>query len=246
MKREKHYGWAMRLTDRLVFVSEPTRRAVIDAMGLRNPPSQVILNGIPTSVFHRRASPPGASRPRLTFGTIGRLEEVKGHAVLIEAFAEVSRTIPEARLRIVGGGSLEWKLRELVRSHQLQSVVSLEGATATPQSLYREFDIFVISSLSEGLPLVLLESMAAGLPVVATSVGGIPDILTEDFGFMCQPGDPSSLAAAMMRAAMASDLAERGTLAERIATKQFDIDVMCSQYLDLFEHLLRRKSALPQ
>jgi glycosyltransferase involved in cell wall biosynthesis len=240
MKRERHYRWAMHLTDCVVFVSEATRKAVLDAMRLPQLSSQVILNGIPTSVFHGRAASPGAFRPCITFGTVGRLEAVKGHAVLIEAFAEVARAIPQARLRIVGGGSLANRLQELIRLHQLQEVVSLESATAAPHLLYREFDVFVLSSLSEGLPLVLLESMAAGLPVVSTRVGGIPDVVTDNIGFLCEPDDPHSLADAMMRAAAAPDLDRRGAWAERVATEEFDIAVMCSQYINLFERLLSK------
>jgi glycosyltransferase involved in cell wall biosynthesis len=242
MKRERHYKWAMRLTDTAVFVSEPTRRAVLKTLPLPGGKSGIILNGIPTTLYRGgRRSPPGSRTPRVTFGTVGRLDPVKGHDILIEAFAEVLKVIPDVRLRIAGGGPLAGYLKEVCERHTVEHAVSLEGPTSTPQDFYRELDCFVISSHSEGLPLALLEAMASGLPVIATRVGGIPSVVTDEVGLLCQPGDSRSLAEAMLATARSSDLPARGARAALRAVEQFDIDAMCSQYLDLFHSLLANR-----
>jgi glycosyltransferase involved in cell wall biosynthesis len=242
MKRERHYKWAMRLTDTAVFVSEPTRKAVLATLAMPEFKSGMILNGIPTGLYRGgRRWAPGAQMPRITFGTVGRLEPVKGHDILIEAFAQVLKVMPDARLRIIGGGPLAGYLKEVCQRHMVEHAVSLEGPTRTPQDVYRELDCFVISSHSEGLPLALLEAMASGLPVIATRVGGIPSVVNDEVGLLCEPGDARSLAEAMLATAHSSDLPARGSRAALRAVAQFDIDVMCSQYLDLFHSLIANR-----
>jgi glycosyltransferase involved in cell wall biosynthesis len=239
-KRERHYSWALKWTDRVIFVSEKTRDQVARSLGSRRLRSCVILNGIPTRDFRGRNRLPGAGATGIIFGTVGRLVPVKAHDVLIEAFAEIIRDFPQVRLRIAGGGPLMLELQRQISERGLSPQISIEGPTLEPQRFYREIDVFVLPSRSEGLPLALLEAMASGLPIIATRVGGIPEIVRSDVGWLCQPDDPHALAGAMKEAAGSSDLAGRGAAAARLALDRFDIDGMCEQYLDLFSQLLAR------
>jgi glycosyltransferase involved in cell wall biosynthesis len=237
-KRERHYAWALRYTDRVVFVSETTRDQVTQSLGNRQFSRSVILNGIPTQDFRSHGMSTGRTRG-IIFGTVGRLVPIKAHDVLIEAFAEIVEEFPHARLRIAGGGPLMVNLQQQISQKGLSGAVSLEGPTLAPH-----IDVFVLPSRSEGMPLVLLEAMASGLPIVATRVGGIPEIVQNDIGWLCQPDDPHALAAAMRDAAQSPDLARRGAAAAKLALDRFDIDTMCDQYLDLFRQLLGRRPSI--
>jgi glycosyltransferase involved in cell wall biosynthesis len=153
-----------------------------------------------------------ASAHNLTFGFAARLEHLKGPLVLVEAFAEVCRKFPEAELKIAGTGSLKQqaiaRARELgvgARCHFPAVYTQPEQKSAFMKSL----DVFVLSSLTEGTPNGIVEAMAHGLPVVASDVGGIPDIVTTETGILVPPEDPVALAAAMLRLARDASLRER-------------------------------------
>jgi len=240
MKREKHYRWSVRLTDTVVFVSESTRKLVLEQMAVRRLSSTVILNGIPIPEHSGRDASARAASSQLVFGTLGRLVPIKAHDVLINAFAQFTRDAPAARLRIAGAGPMMSALQQQISDQHLSEKVTLEGATLEPERFYRELDVFVLPSHSEGMPLALLEAMASGLPVIATAVGGIPEVVPAEAGWLCAPGDVAALAAAMSAAAHAPDLEKRGAAAMRLVATRFDVEAMCSSYLRLFDALLER------
>lgn len=245
MKRERHYRWSMKLTDKVVFVSGSTRNQVLKELALPHLPSTVILNGIPVQKPRSEGSLSRKRRPEMVFGTVGRLVPVKAHDVLITAFAQLTRDTPTARLRIAGAGPLMSALQQQIAEQHVSEKITLEGPTLNPERFYQELDAFVLPSHSEGMPLALLEAMASGLPVIASAVGGIPEVVTEEVGWLCPPGDPHQLAAAMWKAAHARDLEERGAAAMRVATSRFDMETMCSSYLRLFNELLECRPGWP-
>jgi glycosyltransferase involved in cell wall biosynthesis len=238
MKREKHYRWSMKLTDKVVFVSASTRDQVFRDLKIQHLPSTVILNGIPVQEYLGQNSSGRGRAPHLVFGTLGRLVPIKAHDVLITAFAQLVKSRPEARLRIAGTGPMMSALEQQISEQQLSGKVTLEGATLMPERFYRDLNVFVLPSHSEGMPLALLEAMASGLPVIATAVGGVPEVVSDEVGWLCPPGEPDQLAAAMRKAIEATDLPARGAAAVRVASSRFDLEVMCSQYLRLFDVLL--------
>lgn len=148
---------------------------------------------------------------RLIF--VGRLEKVKGLDTLLAAMEILKAEPLDIRLTIVGDGSLRsWLETELV-SHGLSDRVDLTGPVPFGRELfdlYRSADIMVLPSYSEGLPLVLVEAMANSLPVIASAVGGIPEIVEhEKNGLMVPPGNPSELADAIRRLASSPELRAR-------------------------------------
>jgi glycosyltransferase involved in cell wall biosynthesis len=239
--RERYFKWLLPLTDQVVFVSEQARSAI--ANDWKDPGAQskicVIPNGIPVSNFRSKQAHPGSRSPSITFGTVGRLAPVKGHDILLQAFSKVAEKAPMARLRIVGSGMRESALRQQCLLLALSDRVSIEPATDDVARVLSEIDVFVISSLSEGLPLVVLEAMAAGLPIVSTRVGGIPEVVPEgQVGWFCPPGDADALADRLLEAYWSSELAMRGREADRIAFEYHDISKMVVRYVDLFIRLL--------
>jgi glycosyltransferase involved in cell wall biosynthesis len=146
-----------------------------------------------------------------------RLVPAKGHSILIDAFARISQEAPDAELSIFGYGSLEAELSAQIARLGLEGRVRLEGRTDDSPAALAGLDVFILSSVNEGLPLVILEAMAAGLPVLSTSVGGVPEILPKESSWLCPPGDAEALAAAMLQAARCPDLRERGETSRRAA-----------------------------
>ena len=144
-------------------------------------------------------------REGLVFGTVGRLAPTKGHSYLIEAFAQVVKALPSSRLVMVGGGPLEGELKKKAMELGISSEVEFLGYRNDVPELLSGFDVFVFPSIAEGLPAAVLEAMAAGLPVIASEVGGIPEIFGKGgFGSLVPAKDPDALASAMIEAGLVS------------------------------------------
>jgi len=155
----------------------------------------------------------GLTEHDLVLGSIGRLEKQKGHRYLIEAMALLRRRGIVARLLLAGEGRERLALEALVASLGLEQQVVLLGTRNDLGDLFRAMDVFVMPSLWEGLSLVMLSAMAAGLPVVATSVGGVSQVLCDDeYGFTVPAGNAAALADKIaeclpdLRAAMAKGM----------------------------------------
>ena len=166
----------------------------------------------------------------------GRLAQVKDLATLLQAFATArARSDQPFRLALVGGGDQLGSLKDLCRSLCLEGVVSFLGARTDVPRLMIAADGFALSSLSEGLPMVLLEAMAARVPCVATAVGGIPELFSAGAGLLAPPGNPARLAEALLE--LAKDPDRRGRITEAAFAKVAatnDLERVVDQYLKLF------------
>jgi glycosyltransferase involved in cell wall biosynthesis len=126
----------------------------------------------------------------------------------------------------------------------LQDSVTLHGSDLDVAGFLSTLGIFVLSSVTEGLPVVILEAMAAGLPIVSTRVGGVPEAAPEgEVATYCPPQNPALLAQAMYDTATSSTLAARGEAARRVARERFGIVSMWQSYCRLFQELLELRSA---
>ena len=165
-----------------------------------------IYNGIDEQLFIHSNLTREAARARIgipdnkvfVYGTVGRLVETKGQSILLQAFAKVYEQCPQSCLVLAGGGRLESKLRGLAAELDIkESVIFLSHRHDIPEVL-KAYDSFVLPSVAEGLPGALLEAMATGLPVIASRVGGVPEILNNpDLGTMVSPRSVDELASAM-------------------------------------------------
>jgi glycosyltransferase involved in cell wall biosynthesis len=183
-------------------------------------------------------------RPRrqdgtIVFGTMARLVAVKDHQSLLRGFASIRLRYPHCRLEILGDGELRSDLERLAGTLCLGDTVFFRGWNSDIASFLSQIDIFVLSSLSEGLPLSVLEGMAAALPVVATSVGGVTEIVdAAGCGWLCRPGDPNALAESLEIALLASDRMERGAFGRQAVIERYSLQAMTDQYEALFTRLL--------
>ena len=202
---------------------------------------QVIANGVQVGAAddatrRRVRGELGLSSDRFAVLFAGRLEAVKGLDTLLAAVASFA---PAARARmtllLAGDGSQRSDLTRLARDLAIDDNVRFLGARSDVPRLLSAADGFVMSSVTEGQPMALMEAMAADVPCVATAVGGIPELLADDCGLLVEPSSPQVLAAAMMR--LMDDAALRTRLvasASRRVRARHDLDRVVTRYLELF------------
>jgi glycosyltransferase involved in cell wall biosynthesis len=184
-------------------------------------------------------------RDRFVAGVTGRLREEKGHRHLIAAMPAIVKAIPEFTLLVVGSGSLEHELRQQAAALGMREHVVFTGFRKDIARILAAIDVFVMPSLSEGLGTAILEAGAAGLPIVATRVGGIPDIVEDgETGLLVPAGEPGALAEAVIRMARDPDLAARcGAAAAEHVRAKFSEERLVERTEALYEMWLERKRA---
>jgi glycosyltransferase involved in cell wall biosynthesis len=242
-----HTGWAARgylwadrvmarITTTTICVAESERDAGLRAGTCRPDRTVVIHNGVAPAPPH---CPPAPGLP-VTVLSVGRLRAPKDFLTLVRA---VSRLEPGAiRLRIAGDGPDRQALVEAVERPGLTRVVELLGTDPDVGALLGAADVFVLSSVSEGLPMSVLEAMAAGVPVVASAVGGVPELVDDgETGVLVPPGDPAALAAALARLAAEPALRERlGAAGRRHAEAEFSLAAFQRAHLAVYRAALER------
>jgi glycosyltransferase involved in cell wall biosynthesis len=230
---------ALPWTDALIFISEDTRRFFVDHRGIPAAKTHVILNGAPLEPFLARPASPGSVLPRFRFGTAGRMVPAKDHLMLVDAFAIVAKALPEAELHFAGNGPLRERIEERIADLDLGKRITLHGPLFDMPGYLSGLDAFVLSSLTEGLPIAILEAMAARLPIVSTRVAGVPEAAPEGRIARYAPmGDAPALAKAMIETARDPQIAAKGEEGCRLACTEFTIERMWKEHEALFQSLL--------
>lgn len=182
----------------------------------------------------------GISYDAFVFGAVGRLSAMKNHKAVVELLPRLLVRVPgrDIRLVLVGDGPLRAELERTARAHGVQERVVFTGFSERPMDMYAAFDIFVMPSLNEGLALTLLEAMACQCVPVATSVGGLPEVLTRpELGWLIRPGDQDAFFNAMAAAAtMTGDALDRmGRHARQHVMTHFNAAVQFKKIAELLE-----------
>lgn len=207
-----------------------------------------IYNGVDTEMFrparNAREPLPGSGFDRsdlFVIGTVGRMQAVKDPLNLVRAFIQLLQMLPEARKRLrlamIGDGPLRHEALELLTKAAALDLAWLPGSRDDVPSVMRGLDLFVLPSLAEGVSNTLLEAMASGLPVVATRVGGNPELVEgETTAKLVPPGEPDALARAIHEYFLDPEMAKRhGRAARATAEQRFGLDVMVRNYVALYD-----------
>jgi len=186
--------WLSRWSTRIVCNAESLKEMIVRQFSVDPQRMTVIPNGVDTDFFSPEENRT-ATEPTVVY--VGRLVPQKAPLTLLEGFRLALQKIPEARLVMIGNGPLKPDVEHFISSHGLTSCVSLLPGTPDVRSHLRRARIFALASLFEGSPNVMIEAMATGLPIVATKVDGIPELLTHGLsGLLVEPENPSALAEA--------------------------------------------------
>jgi len=248
--RMRVYEWldvhALRRFDRVVFVHSGMR-TIPGLSRLDDRRVRVIENGLP----NREQAGPSEHDARLAsfctgpvIGAVGRLSPEKGFDRLIEAFSRAVAAGSHAKLAILGDGPERSALEESVRARGLSDRVLMPGFVDATSHLSL-FTVFAVSSLTEGLPISLLEAMRAGVPVVATRVGAIPSIIGAECGVLVDTNDVAGLADALLRVLKDTSLAATISQAALVKVREYSVSRMAARYLAAYEELTACKVPSP-
>jgi len=238
----------LRRYERVICVSESLRETCVRS-GVATDRCVVIENAIDTDQYTRRQPALqakcklGIPPERLVIGAVGRLSPEKNYAGLIRVLDRVVRQGRDVQLVIVGGGDQQENLEDLVTQLGLIDRVRLLGHRSDTIDLYEAMDVFVLNSLREGLPNVLLEAMALGVPVVATRIGGIPQVVEHDGnGLLIDADSEDQLTAALERLLGDAGLRERlAENARRTIEDRYSFALRMAKVRAIYDGLLGRR-----
>ncbi|HET6453332.1 MAG TPA: glycosyltransferase family 4 protein, partial [Armatimonadota bacterium] len=221
----------LRYTDRIVAVSQALRDELVSEMGLRPEKIQVIYNGIK---FHDLPKPQHAG---IRIGTVARLAPQKGVDHFLRAAALVKKRFPEAEFKVIGDGPNRYWLDMIVREHGLEDCVEFMGFRRDALQVAAGWDVFVLASTRETFGLALAEAMSQGVPVVASDIGGIPEMVDgETTGLLAEVGNAEDFAENICRLLEDPELAGRiGKAGNEFVRASFTSEGMMEEIQGLYE-----------
>jgi glycosyltransferase involved in cell wall biosynthesis len=246
LRRRLAYRWVSRRAT-MVAVSEDLKQFIVEKVGIPTSRVKVLYNGVdvlpqctPAEVVECRKEL-GLPEDHQIVGVVGNLYPVKGHQYLIEAIPAVLKTCPNTSFVFAGRGQLESELKAQACRLGVDERVHFLGLRQDIPRILAMLDLFVLPSLSEGLSMAILEAMIAGKPVVATQVGGNPElVINEETGFLVPPRDSQALGdkliVSLTNTQQSADFAERG---KRRAEGLFSLRSMVSSYQSLYDQCLK-------
>ena len=226
------------LIHKVVAVSDDLFQWLKHDVGVKKHKLLLIANGIDTEYFKPIKETEKAQC--FVFGHVGRLAKIKNQKLLIDAFLHASKIdsnfVHNAKLVIVGEGECRGELEEHIKEVNLSESVFLVGAKINMLDEYRRFDAFVMSSLAEGIPMTLLEAMSCELIPVVTSVGGIPEVVNSENGYLYDSGDDQKLAQIMVQLVNKRSLASmKGKQARKRIIDRYSEVAMVEGYSTLYQ-----------
>ena len=217
-----------------VGLSPEVKETICRQYGLLEDKVPVIYNGIDLDKCICKSH--YESENILEFIHVGRFSEQKNHRMLINAFAKFVSGYRDAKLTLVGEGALQSEIKDLVKEKGIEDKVFFNGPTDNVFPLLERADVFVLPSLYEGVPMSLIEAMGTGLPIIATNVGGIPDMLNNSGEALIIDKDEEALVKALNRM---TDISLREILGQNAlerARKDFSVKKMAEEYMKLYKN----------
>ncbi|TLY15566.1 MAG: glycosyltransferase, partial [Nitrospirae bacterium] len=247
VKRRMAYRMVSRYAN-MVAVSEDLKRFLLENVGVAPERLQVVYNGVnpaPHVPREKRDSVKaklGLSDLDHVVGMVGSLYPVKAHRYLLKAIPRVLAVCPRTVFLLIGRGELEATLKQEAKDLGIEEHVQFLGFRDDVPSILSVMDVFVLPSLSEGLSVALLEAMAAGIPTIATRVGGNPELVIDQrTGFLIPPRDTETLASKLLILLQDKELSRTlGDNGRKRVKDSFSFEAMVNNYQQLYERLLAR------
>jgi glycosyltransferase involved in cell wall biosynthesis len=243
LKSNAFSRWKYRQVAMFICASASIRQMLVE-QGIPPSRTETVHEGI--DLEHVDAAPPVSVREAFWLphnapivGCVGALVDHKGHRYLIRAAAQIVREMPGVRIVILGEGERRGELTDLIKQLNLERHVLLPGFRPDVLSLLKTFDVFVMPSVTEGLGTSLLDAMACRRAIVASRVGGIPEVVSHaETGLLVPPKDSDALASAIRRLLGDSALAERLARSGRARVeRRFTTERMVAETVGVYEHL---------
>ncbi|WPL17636.1 Putative glycosyltransferase EpsD [Thiorhodovibrio winogradskyi] len=243
-KRRMLNPWFSRLTDATTAISRATKQALVDYEAIKPSAISIIYNGIvplrpDLAKVAKIRSDIGVADNHVLFGTVARFDPIKNQVMMLRAFARVAARHPGAWLLMVGDGVERVRLQALCQQLEIGERVFFSGYISNPVNHLGAMDVFLLSSLSEGTSMTLLEAMSLGKPCIVTDSGGNPEIIVhEDNGLVTSNNDEAAFAVAME--ALLADPAKSAFYSRQAKerfTKNFVVENMVKQYFTLYQGL---------
>ncbi len=213
-------------------ISEKNRDLVAQHYGIEPENVPWVNNPVET----RRYTHEDRGDDSVVYMNVGRQDANKNQALILRALPRVLEEVPGARLELLGAGPKQEQLKALARELGISQRVIFHGQVTGTENWLKNADIYISSSHSEGLPLSLLEAEAAFLPIIATRVGGVPDIVREN-GFLIEDDDADALAEKMITLGRDKALRETMGQASRAIAQEYDADKCAREYLEIYRKL---------
>lgn len=241
------------LNDRILAVSQAVKESVVRYDRISPGKIEVLYNGIDPSKFKGNFADSGVRQKfgvqpeDFLVGVVARLEEQKGHIYLFRALRQLLPDFPRIKVLVVGDGTLRPVLEARVREMGLSEQVLFAGTRKDIPQVLAALDLFVLPSLWEGFSLAILEALAAGTPVVATAVGGAPEIIRSGHdGLLIPPGEESSLVNAVREALLYPlKYREMGRKGKETVCRKFTVAQHLTRLQDLYLEVLAQKGRFP-
>ena len=222
LAQKEHYG-LQKLVNFVAFhllgvvpvgISDTVADTIAQTHHLKRDTIPVVYNGVDC----KRYAIPKVETDTFNFVTVGTIYEVKNFPFLVNCFAQLHKQHPETRLTIVGNGAQRGMLTQQIEQLGLEDAITITGTVGNVEDYLAAADVYVASSLFEGLPLSILEAMAAGLPIISTNVGGVPDVVRNgENGLLIPSGDYEAYIAAL------TELTENGEKRAVLATRSKEL-----------------------
>ena len=248
-KRKLINPWLCRITDSITSISEATKQALVNFENIPVKRIEVIYNGIkppivePNKISILKESL-GISSETIVIGTIARLDPIKNHRMMLNAFAQVLTSHPNTKLIIVGDGDERDNLQQQITTLGIQDNVIMTGYDPQPQHYLALMQIFLLTSFSEGTSMTLLEAMALGKPCIVTDVGGNPEVIINDGnGLVVKTNDADAFSQAINQLFTEQQTTEKMSLyATTRYAATFSDSAMNAKFSNLYKNLLNANS----
>jgi glycosyltransferase involved in cell wall biosynthesis len=239
-----------RFVDRFIVVSRALEEQLVKKHGISSDKISLVYNGVELDKFNRRKQKKTCLRKEFNIppdspliGTVGRMVWQKGFEYLIRAAPMVLQSFPQTRFLMVGDGHLKNDLIDLASSLQIRDSFIFTGFLHDVYQILSELDVFVLPSLREGYPLIILEAMATSKPIISTAIDGITEQIEDGVnGILVPPKDSESLASAIINLLRDPSLSKRlGRKARERVTEQFSVEKMVAETRMVYQQVLEEK-----